>query len=242
VPYDKGLSIHVDTASYVGRELYFRGEYESAVTRALYQYLREGNIAFDAGAYIGTHTLIMAKLVGKTGKVFAFEPNPEAQKLLLENIAINNFENVTMFDFALSDQEGTKQLFSYSDTMQDTGTASLYPLENLHPESTVVVSTIDVVVEKNALNRLDVIKIDTRGSDLSIILGARESIKLFRPCVIFEYNENNWKHAGSTWEEAQSFFYEQNYSLYLLGNNNNSLLTCAPTAKTSHNILAVSLK
>lgn len=242
VPYNNNLRIQVDTASYVGRELYFRGEYESAVTDTLHQYLKEGYIAFDAGAYIGTHTLVMAKFVEKTGRVFAFEPNSDAREILLKNISINNFKNVTVLDLALSNQEGTGQLFSYGDTMQDTGTASLYALENLHPESTVVVSTIDVVVKKNALNRLDLIKIDTRGSDFSIILGAHESIKTFRPRIIFEYNEDNWKHAGSTWKEMQSFFDKQNYSLYLLGASNNSPLTCEPTTKTSHNVLAIPMK
>ena len=56
--------------------------------------VKKGDAALDLGANIGHHTLILAKLVGDTGKVFAFEPAPENVALIRKSIKINNINNI----------------------------------------------------------------------------------------------------------------------------------------------------
>ena len=36
----------------------------------------EGGVALDVGANVGLHTIVMSRLVGPAGRVFAFEPDP----------------------------------------------------------------------------------------------------------------------------------------------------------------------
>lgn len=50
------------------------GKYEETEAKIMEQKISKGDIVVDVGANIGIHTLNMAKIVGKTGKVFAFEP------------------------------------------------------------------------------------------------------------------------------------------------------------------------
>ncbi len=238
--YDGNLKINFDTSSYVEWELFFRGYYEKNVIDAMKKIVKPGFVAMDVGANIGTHTLIMAKAVGDTGKVFAFDPHLESAERLKENVNLNNFQNVEIAQIGLSNKKGTMTLFSYSDEMADHGTASLYDLPNLQKTAVEVpISTIDTFVEEKKINRLDFVKIDTRGSDFPIILGARESIKKFQPFIIFEFNRENWSHSGSKWEEAKVFFDENNYELYFVNQGNIMPVGPNPIFTTSHNILAV---
>lgn len=238
--YDHNLRINFDTSSYVERELFFRGYYEKNVINAIKKFLKPGFTAIDAGANIGTHALIMAKAVGNSGKILAFEPHPESAERLKANINLNNFSNIEVLESALSDKSGKMTLFSYEDGLSDHGTASLYDLPRLQKKGTEIpVSTIDVVTEEENLERLDFIKIDTRGSDFPIILGARESIKKFSPLIIFEYNRENWSHSNSKWEEAKMFFDENNYGLYFINQKNILPIGVSPVFTTSHNILAI---
>lgn len=239
VRYGNDLLINVDTSSYVEWDIFFRGQYERKVIDFFKNILKEDSVAIDAGAYIGTHTLVMGRLVGGTGRVLAFEPHPDIRNKLMDNIKLNNLNNIKIFGSALSDKEGKMNLFSYSDRMLDKGTSSLYELNDLEGSFEVPVLTMDKVAADEKLNRLDLVKIDTRGSDFPIIKGAAESIKKFKPAVIFEYNRDNWSRAGFKWDDAKGFFDQNGYALYLIGENSLTSITEEPTIKTSHNILAV---
>ena len=239
VPFDGGLKMNVDTSVYVEWNIFFSGNYEKNVTDIFEKLIKPGFIAVDAGAYIGTHALVMAKLVGTNGKVLAFEPNPDVAKKLDENIKLNGFSNVRVFRSALSDKEGEMHLFAYGDDMLDKGTSSLYELDKLQDKFEVDVLTFDHVVRNENLTRLDIVKIDTRGSDWPIIKGAEESIKKFSPYVVFEYNAENWSHSGSKWSEAANFFARNDYSLFMIGKRGLTPIMEEPKEKTSHNILAV---
>lgn len=239
IKYDRDLFINIDTSSYVEWELFFRGYYEEKSINIIKKILQQGAVAFDIGANIGSHTLIMGKLVGDSGKVFAFDPHPEICKKLVDNINLNNFKNAKVFQLALSDKIGEMTLFSHNKTALDQGTSSLYALDNLQNKFKVSVSKIDKVFGDEGLDRLDFIKIDTRGSDFPIIIGGSESIKKFTPYILFEYNRGNWKYSDSTWNDAKNFFDQNKYFLYLIDESGLSPIKEKPVFETSHNILAV---
>ncbi len=239
VTYGDGLRILVDTSSFVEWEIFFRGQYEKKVTDLFQKFIRKGDVVIDVGANIGSHTLIMAKLVGESGKVIAFEPHPDIARRLTDNIKLNRFTNVSVSRFALSEKPGKASLFSYSDGMLDKGTSSLYGITNLEEKYSVDVSTLDVVAENERLSRLDFVKVDTRGSDFPVIKGARESIGKFHPYVVFEYNQDNWRHSDSRWEDAWNFFEKHGYSLHLITEKGPQRISGEPVLRTSHNILAI---
>ena len=78
---DRGLSPH----------LVLDGYWEMWVTETMVRYLRPGMAVADVGANVGYFTLLMADLVGRTGRVHAFEPNPPIAALLRQNLAVNGF-------------------------------------------------------------------------------------------------------------------------------------------------------
>jgi FkbM family methyltransferase len=67
----------------------------------------------------GYFTLLGATLVGSAGKVYAFEPDPANCRLLRDNCALNQLENVQVEELALSDQSGDGQLYLSEDNLGD---------------------------------------------------------------------------------------------------------------------------
>ncbi len=74
---------------------YLIGEYEPETTDLFVSLLHEGDVVVDIGAHIGYYTLLAARTVGKDGKVFAFEPDPDNYALLVKNVEMNGYNNVT---------------------------------------------------------------------------------------------------------------------------------------------------
>jgi len=240
ITYDTNLRINIDTSYNIERELFFKGHYYKCVTDIINKIVKSGDVILDIGANIGTRSLIMGKSVGHMGNVFAFEPHPDVFKRLNDNIKLNNFNNITTFPIALSDKTSTEELYSYID---DNRNSSLYPLNDIKggEHSKIAVSTIDSIVEEAKINRLNLIKINARGSDLLIIKGGEKSIIKFRPIVIFEYNKESWAHSGSKWHDASDFFERNNHSLYLIRQEKTIFLNKnnPPPPITSCDILAV---
>lgn len=136
--------------------------------------LQPGMNVVDIGAHIGTYTVLAAEKVGITGKVIAIEPEPNNYKVLVENINLNNFKNVIPTDIALSDHDGTEKFYFY-----DRSTChSLVPEDNKKNDFIEVkVQTLDNLLDKLNLKKVDIIKIDTEGSEIPILKGAEKTLK-----------------------------------------------------------------
>src|SRR5687768_1994453 len=76
----------------------------SGEAEVMRQFVRPGDVVFDIGAHLGFYTLLLSKLAGEGGKVFAFEPNPELLPSLRRTL--EEPKNVQLFEVALSDKEG----------------------------------------------------------------------------------------------------------------------------------------
>jgi len=74
---------------------------ETEEMKILKKIIKKGDCVIDIGANIGFYTLFFTNLVGKTGKVIAFEPEPENFSILKKNIETNSLENVTLFQKAV---------------------------------------------------------------------------------------------------------------------------------------------
>lgn len=148
---------------------------------------REG-VILDVGANIGLSALAFAPLVPK-GRIIAVEPAPRTAAALTRTLALNRIENlVTCEALALSDVPG-EALFH--DAEHSAG-AHLMDPETLAaaalPTVRVPVTTIDDLVERQGLTRLDFVKIDVEGFETEVLDGAVQSFERFRPLVFAEFN------------------------------------------------------
>lgn len=93
----QGSKMWVDAEDYaISYYLITRGIYEPRETNLFKKIVRHGMTVIDLGANIGYYTLIASKLVGESGKVYAFEPEPDNFNILVKNININNLKNVVV--------------------------------------------------------------------------------------------------------------------------------------------------
>ena len=143
-------------------------------------------VCLDAGANIGNHTLTLCQ---NSESVYAFEPIPFVYDVLVENVELNNFKNLTAFNLALGDTESAEKIYIRKDT--NVGTAMINP-ENTQGFG----SGIDIKIVRGddvlsqGLNRLDLVKMDVEGFETAAIKGLSETLTRNRPLFIMEWNDD----------------------------------------------------
>lgn len=176
---DQDLKFRVDRSSYLASQIYWVG-YHSQDERMLLDKLLKPHMVFvDVGANRGELTLYAAKRLS-AGKVLAFEPIGSIYRRLLENIQLNHFKNVAAYNFGLSDKPADVEFYT-PDPSTDQRTlrsevdaygTMFQSSSRSHSTGIARVEVFDKVFENTELNRLDVMKIDVEGAELSVLRGA----------------------------------------------------------------------
>lgn len=174
------LKIHVDGLVIQGPAVSWRilnnlseGEYESVEVRLFKECLTPGMVVLDIGANVGYYALVAARIVGPTGHVFAFEPDPRTRDALVANMARNNFKNVTVIGKGASDAEGEHEMYLSASANR----SSLYQtpsLERVVGKLSVEQTTVDAELNGRVA---DVAKMDIEGAEAAAYRGMRKSLR-----------------------------------------------------------------
>ena len=150
--------------------LVLTGYWEKHETEMFKKVIKEGMTVVDIGAHIGYYTIIAANLVGKKGKIYAFEPEPENYSLLVKNIEINGYQNIIPVKKAVSNKVGTAKLF--------LGTSALHTiLESKGNNQSIEVETTTLDGFFTEKEKIDVIKMDAEGAEYMILQGMRRLLE-----------------------------------------------------------------
>jgi FkbM family methyltransferase len=147
------------------------GLFELDTARWLRRVLRPGDHVVDGGANIGYFSLMVAQIVGPTGRVDAFEPQPDNLARLQSNILRNNLaDRIQIHPEALSDQPGQMMIHSYGDPDHNHGCSSLFP----EPGAKTIATPVATVRMDQAIagTRPRLIKLDLQGAEPLAISGA----------------------------------------------------------------------
>jgi FkbM family methyltransferase len=204
----------VDRKTLLGWYVHFFGTYEPEVRDGIRRTLPPGGVAFDIGANVGWHTIMMARLCGAEGAVHAFEPNPSTCRRLRETVARNGLANVRVAELALADHAGPSGFTAPPAGDLWDGTGFLAPAGGELPQ--VLCSTLDGFVQGQNVPRLDLIKIDVEGWEYAVLRGGRRTLAFFRPKIIFEYDPAYALRCGGTEEGIRSLFSALRYELFSL--------------------------
>lgn len=107
--YDYRLVLDSDDPG-ISSQLLRRGAREPEQKFLIESTLKPGMVAFDLGANLGYYAIMMARLVGGSGRVYAVEPFPDSFRLLKENIRRNRVENVQIENVAIGPEDGEQPL------------------------------------------------------------------------------------------------------------------------------------
>jgi len=144
--------------------------YEIETCALLNSLITEGMTVFDVGAHVGHYTLLAAKRVGLTGHVYAFEPEPENYALLVKNVELNGYSNITCVNMAISDRT---DLLTFYVSREGNDLHSLIDQSSLAGATRIQVPAIslDEYSASAGLQNIDLIKIDIEGAELLAVAG-----------------------------------------------------------------------
>lgn len=167
----------------IGRSIKEYGEWCQGEIDLLEKIVRPGMTVIDAGANVGTHSLAFASMVGKDGRVLAFEPQRLIFHQLAGNVALNSIENIWCHYSAISDEHGFikvgqldfEKLYNFGALQIETNT-SMDKFEN------VPITIIDDL----ELDSCHLIKADVEGMEEKALRGAYNTIIKFKPFLYIE--------------------------------------------------------
>jgi FkbM family methyltransferase len=195
----KGRSWWLDTADeYFTQGMVLTGVHEDWEVRIFQEWLRPGMVVVDVGAHVGYYTVISAQGVGPTGRVVAFEPEPENRQLLRRNIAANRCGNVEVVPKAVMNQPGSVTLWLASGNLGGHRTTSSWAGER---SLAVEATSLDAFFAREAV-ALDIVKIDVEGAEWQVWQGMQGLLRWQRIRRVFvEIWPEQLSHFGVTLEE-----------------------------------------
>jgi FkbM family methyltransferase len=210
--YLEDVTVFIDPGNDIENQMVW-GDYQSDVSRAIRYFVKPGDFCVDVGANTGPVTLLLAKLTGPTGKVLSIEPGPPYYKRLLTNLDLNpSFKKiVTTVNMGISDSDG---MLLWAADPEHTWNAGFL---NVTEGTSVPVTTLDACIKQLGWSKLDFVKIDVEGMELEVLKGSQETLKKFRPKVLFETMEIFRGSRGfDIFLEMVNLFKGLNYRLYNL--------------------------
>jgi FkbM family methyltransferase len=155
----------------------------------------------DVGANIGYHTVLGARLVGPSGRVIAFEPDPENFSLLAANIGRHRLTHVDAVRAAAAAEGGWLTLWRNEENRGDHRTAP-------HPDARGAVAvpavTVDGIVSEDA--PVTLVKIDVQGGDHEAIRGMERLLTRLRPTVVVEFWPEGVELFGTTAVDVLAYY------------------------------------
>lgn len=170
--------------------------------------IQPGMTVIDVGANAGVYTLSAAQRVGPSGRVLAVEPFSGCVQLLQETCRVNQIDWVTVCAGAASDRTGQAylQLQAASELNELVAVDDDQPPENVEA---VACFTLDSLIDTHQLDRVDFLKIDAEGHEISVLRGSDRLLQNHQPVIIYE----NISGHGNNNTEVGQLLMQYNYRL-----------------------------
>lgn len=185
VRFDEDLILAVDASlqSRVTGVLLAEGDWFEPEMELWRARLEPGMTVIDVGASTGVYAFSAARKVGSGGTVLAVEPFPVAVRCLEESRRLNRMPQVRICAGAASDRNGTARLAMHAASEEN---AILDAAHAQGPGADVACFTLDSLVAREGLARVDWLKIDAEGHELQVLAGSERLLAQFSPAILYE--------------------------------------------------------
>jgi FkbM family methyltransferase len=168
----------------LSKHLMIHREREVAETETVKRIVKPGMCILEIGANVGYYTILMGKLVGKGGKIYAYEPYPSSVDILTRNVKLNNLTDIVqVHNLAVSNENAIQKLY--------LGRASnVHSLINYKTDDNdadyIEIKTRDIrEIMVSASRKFDLIRMDIEGHERELFNRLSNDIKAFLPARIF---------------------------------------------------------
>ena len=179
--YDiEGLKMYLDPKKKgIGGPLIKRG-YREPCFMWIVRKEAKGKLGVDIGSNIGYVTM---RLCNQMDKVIAIEPDKRCSELMLKSAKANNFQDkLTLYDFAVSDTEGEKDIYmaeKYHNLNTLCGVSGVETKLHKFQKSRIATRTIDSInIDPNF------IKMDIEGHEVEALKGSMVTLKRVKKCKL----------------------------------------------------------
>ncbi|MDO8504302.1 MAG: FkbM family methyltransferase [Candidatus Liptonbacteria bacterium] len=198
IPGVGNLKFALDEKDSLGLSVF--GIYEEYETSLFVREIKPGGVVVDAGANIGYYTVIASRLTGENGRVYAFEPDPVNFGILKKNVEQNGCKNVILENKALSDKNGTINLYVSGENMGDH---RIYDSGDGRKSVPAQAIRLDDYLGDVA-DKVNLLKMDVQGAEIMVLRGAERVLGGSGELKIFsEFWPFAMKRAG---ENPKDFF------------------------------------
>jgi FkbM family methyltransferase len=199
---------------------YFEKDYERDNIQFLSENCIKNMTAIDIGAHLGLMSVIISKLVGDHGKIYAFEPTERTFEVLKEIVRINKASHIIHpLNKAVSSFDGEVDFFVDQNEGSNANSLVSRTDKSRTAQRTSVIR-LDTFTAGLQLNKLDLIKIDAEGSELDVLKGAMQTISTFRPKIILAIHpsliRNNKQEPGDIFDLIMSLDYTVSYKTRIM--------------------------
>lgn len=173
-----------------GAHVILDGFWESWLTAFVASRVKPGWTVADVGANHGYYTLLLADLVGSSGRVAAIEPNSQIASLLRRSVSVNGFDaTVTIFESAVGAQDGTQVSFYLPPNEPKNARVLSDEAAALAPQERLVTTSSNRMATLLAdWPPLDFLKIDVEGAEEDVVEGLFPLLERDRPDMVLEFN------------------------------------------------------
>ena len=199
-----GYEMRLDLGGWSNRKTYFLGRfYDLATQLTLKVILRPGNTFIDIGANEGMMSLLAAHLVGSSGKVIAFEPNPRPREIFEAAIGRNDIKQIDLRPIGVGDADATLTLHV---PRINSGEGSFGQPAYLAKDIIEIVCAVRRGDAELEASQPDLIKIDVEGFEEHVLRGLDETITRARCPVVTEIVGAHLRRAESSVAALEAIF------------------------------------
>lgn len=193
------------------------GEFETMERRFVKRLLRRDMTVVDVGAHHGLYTLLASKCVGWDGRVVAIEPSPRERLRLEKHLRLNRSSNVELIPCAAGEDPGEAELYVV-ERFNDVCNSLRFPDT---PESVktqqVQVRRLDDILSELDISKVDFMKLDAEGAELSVLYGATKLLNRSpRPAMLVEVQDVRTKPWGYAAREILQFLMRMDYQWFAI--------------------------
>lgn len=187
--------------------------------------IRPGSVCIDVGAAADLYTTVVSRLAGPSGQVHSIEPLPFAHLMWANLLGARRAGNVRHHSLALGAEAGTLPI-SVPYGRHGLVTGRSYLARNAGgPDSNdefigqvqvmVPVEPLDDFCAREAIDRVDFIKIDVEGAELQVLEGGQKVIETRRPTMLIEIEARHIARYGHSVNDVSGWLLKRGYTMHI---------------------------